>query len=292
MTKITKNDAVSLLKETGIWVVGCLLYSIGVNVFVLPNHLAQTGMTGASVIIHRLTDWPVGTVGLVLNIPLLVLMWLFLGRKSFAKTVWATVLLSLCLDAVAFVVSKYGIEYTNDKILASLITGVLEGSGLGLIMTTGATSGGTDIIGKLVNKRWSHITVGTIVMLSDATIVLIYMIVFKTIDSGLYALIVAFVSSRCMDSLLYGMGNGKCIMIFTDKADEVSKAMISNSPRGVSILPAKGAYSGEDRNMLICVARKHEIRRLIKIVKSVDSKVFIIVSEANEILGNGFNTDF
>ncbi len=292
MTKITKNAASNLLKETGIWVIGCLLYSIGVNVFVLPNHLAQTGMTGASVIIHRLTDWPVGTVGLVLNIPLLVLMWLFLGRKSFAKTVWVTVLLSLCLDAVAFMVSKYGIEYTNDKILASLITGVLEGSGLGLIMTTGATSGGTDIIGKLVNKRWSHITVGTIVMLSDATIVLIYMIVFKNIDSGLYALIVAFVSSRCMDSLLYGMGNGKCIMIFTNKADEVSKAMISNSPRGVSILPAKGAYSGEDRNMLICVARKHEIRRLIKIVKSVDSKVFVIVSEANEILGNGFNTDF
>lgn len=290
--KKDKSKALLLLKENLLWILGCLLYSVAVNALVLPNHLAQSGMTGASVILHRLFGLPVGAVGFLLNLPLLFLMWKFLGKTSLAKTLWVSVILSLCLDGVAWLFANYLPVYTGDKILASLICGVLEGSGLGIIMTTGATSGGTDIIGKLINKRWPHISVGTIVMAADGIIVTAYMIVFRSLESGLYALIVAFVSTRVIDALIYGTGNGKCLMIFTKKADEVSKAMISNSPRGVSIIPAKGAYSGEDNNMLICVARKSEIRKLIKIVKSIDNQTFIIVSEANEILGNGFNTDF
>lgn len=287
-----KKGALAYARDALIWVIGCILYSGAVNIFVLPNHFAQSGMTGASVILHGLFDWPVGIVGFALNVPLLILMWIFLGKDSLLKTLIVSVILSLCLDGISMLVEHYNIVYTGDKILSSLICGVLEGAGLGLIMTTGATSGGTDIIGKLFNKKWRHISVGTIVMIADYTVVALYMIVFRSLESGLYALIVAFVSTRVIDSLLYGMGNGKSLMIFTTKADEVSKAMISNSPRGVSIIPAKGAYSGESNNMLICVARKHEIRKLIKIVKSIDPKTFIIVSEANEIFGNGFNTDF
>ena len=126
-------------------------------------------------------------------------------------------------------------------------------------------------------------------MAADAIIVIAYMIVFRSFESGLYAIIVAFVSSRVIDSLLYGMANGKMLMIFTEKADEIANAIISSSRRGVSIIPAVGAYSRENKNMLICVARKSEISGLLKTVKSIDKETFIIVSEANEVLGKGFN---
>ncbi len=282
---MNKSKAFELLKNNAIWIVGCLLYSFGVNSFAIPNSIAQSGITGVAVIFNHLFEWPVGTVNLVLNIPLLILMWLFLGKKLVARTVWVTVLLSTALDVTAI----FAPPYEGDNILAALFCGLLQGAGLGLIMITGATSGGTDIVGRLIHKRWPHITVGTIVMLADAVVVASGMFVFKSIESGLYAIIMIFVSTKVIDALIYGTGNGKMLMIVTDKADEVSKAMIAASPRGVSIVPATGAYTGKGKNILICVARKHEISGILKIVKSIDDKTFIIVSEANEILGEGFN---
>ncbi len=282
---MNKAKAQELLKNNGIWILGCSLYAIGVNSFTIPNNIAQSGITGLAVVFNHLFQVPVGTVNLVLNIPLLVLMWMFLGKKLVARTLWVTVLLSTALDVFSFFMP----EYTGDKILASLFCGLLQGAGLGLIMITGATSGGTDIVGRLVHKRWPHITVGTIVMIADALVVGLGMLVFRSIESGLYAIIMIFVSTKVIDALIYGTGNGKMLMIVTEKADEVSQAIVHSSPRGVSILPAKGAYTGNDKNILLCVARKHEISGILKTVRSVDDKTFIIVSEANEILGEGFN---
>ncbi len=282
---MNKSKVLDLLKNNAIWILGCSLYAIGVNSFSIPNSIAQSGITGLAVIFNQLFEWPVGTVNLVLNIPLLILMWLFLGKKLVARTLWVTVLLSTALD----VFSLFMPAYTGDKILASLFCGLLQGAGLGLIMITGATSGGTDIVGRLIHKKWPHITVGTIVMVADALVVGAGMLVFRSIESGLYAIIMIFVSTKVIDALIYGTGNGKMLMIVTDKAEEVSQAIIHSSPRGVSIVPATGAYTGKDKNILICVARKHEISGILKIVRAIDDKTFIIVSEANEILGEGFN---
>lgn len=275
----------NILKNNGMWIIGCILYSIGVNSFAVPNSIAQSGVTGVAVILNHLFSVPVGTVNLLLNIPLLILMWIFLGKKLVARTLWVTVLLSAALDLIAMFIPVY----TGDKILASLFCGLLQGSGLGLIMITGATSGGTDIVARLVHKFFPHITIGRVVMLADAVIIAAGMLVFGSIETGLYAIIVIFVSTKVIDSMIYGTGNGKMLMVVTDKADEVSKAIISSSRRGVSIIPAVGAYTGESKNVLICVARKHEISGIIKTIKSIDDKTFIIVSEANEILGEGFN---
>lgn len=282
---MNKTKALEIFKNNAIWILGCSLYSIGVNSFTIPNSIAQSGMTGLAVVFNYLFEVPVGTVNLILNIPLLILMWIFLGKKLVARTLWVTVLLSTALD----VFSLFMPEYTGDKILASLFCGLFQGAGLGLIMITGATSGGTDIVGRLVHKRLPHITVGTVVMIADALIVGLGMLVLRSIESGLYAIIVIFVSTKVIDAMIYGTGNGKMLMIVTEKADEVSQAIVHSSPRGVSILPAKGAYTGKDKNILLCVARKHEISGILKTVKSIDDKTFIIVSEANEILGEGFN---
>ena len=283
--KMNKTKALELLRNNGIWILGCSLYAIGVNSFTIPNNIAQSGITGLAVVLNYLFEMPVGTVNLIMNIPLLILMWVFLGKKLVARTLWVTILLSTALD----VFSLFMPEYTGDKILASLFCGLLQGAGLGLIMITGATSGGTDIVGRLIHKKWPHITVGTIVMIADALVVGLGMLVFRSIESGLYAIIMIFVSTKVIDALIYGTGNGKMLMIVTEKADEVSQAIVHSSPRGVSILPAKGAYTGNNKNILLCVARKHEVSGILKTVKSVDDKTFIIVSEANEILGEGFN---
>lgn len=281
---MNKEKVLGILRSNGMWIIGCILYSIGVNSFAVPNDIAQSGITGVSVIFYHLFGTPVGTVNLILNIPLLILMWIFLGKQLVARTLWVTVLLSTAIDIIAM----FGLEYTGNPLLASLFCGLCQGAGLGLIMITGATSGGTDIVARLVHKKWPHITVGTVVMLADAVVVAAGMIVFRSIEAGLYAIIVIYVSTKVIDSMIYGVGNGKMLMIVTEKGDEVSKAIVNSSPRGVSILPAVGAYTGESKNVLLCVARKHEISGIIKTVESVDDKTFIIVSEANEILGKGF----
>lgn len=278
-----KDNILETFKNNGIWIVGCSLYAIAVNSFVVPNDIAQSGVTGLAVFFNHLFNVPVGATNFVLNVPLLILMWLFLGKKLVARTLWVTALLSIALDVFAFMP-----DYSGDKILASLFCGLLQGSGLGIIMITGATSGGTDIVARLVHKRFPHITVGSVVLLSDAAIVAANMILLGSINSGLYAIIMIFVSTRVIDSLIYGTGNGKMLMIVTEKPEEVSKAIVSSSRRGVSVVPAKGAYTGKEKGILICVARKAEISGIMKTVKSVDDKTFIIVSEANEILGEGF----
>ena len=249
-----KDNLLETLKNNGIWIVGCSLYAIAVNSFVVPNDIAQSGVTGLAVFFNHLFHVPVGVTNFVLNVPLLILMWLFLGKKLVARTLWVTALLSIALDAFAFMP-----DYSGDKILASLFCGLLQGSGLGIIMITGATSGGTDIVARLVHKAFPHITVGSVVMLSDAAIVAANMILLGSINSGLYAIIMIFVSTRVIDSLIYGTGNGKMLMIVTEKPEEVSKAIVSSSRRGVSVVPAKGAYTGKDKGILICVARKAEI---------------------------------
>lgn len=284
-----KNLAFYWAKTVLMWITGMILYSTAVNGFALPNSIAQSGMTGAAVIFHNLFGWPVGTVGFILNLPLLIMMFFFIGKESLAKTLAVSAILSVCLDVGAWLFRTHIPVYTGDKILASVVCGILQGAGLGLVMVTGATSGGTDIIGRLVHKKWPHITVGKVVLAADGLIVIANMIVMRKLESGLYAIIVAFISTKVIDAMIYGMGNGKLLLIVTDKADEVSKAIVSSSPRGVSIIPAVGAYTGEEKNVLMCVARKNEISGIIKTVQKTDSKTFTIVTEANEILGKGFS---
>lgn len=282
---LNKKSALQLLKNNIMWVIGCSLYSIGVCCFAVPNSIAQSGFTGIAVIVNHLFWLPVGIVNLALNIPMLILMWIFLGRQLVARTLWVTVILSTALDVFGAIMPTY----TGDTLLASLFCGILEGAGLGLITITGATSGGTDIVARLIHKKWKFITIGKVVLVADALVIISNMIVFRSIESGLYAIITIFASTRLIDSMVYGTGNGKMLMIITEKPEEISKAIITSSHRGVSIVPVVGAYTGENKNMLICVARRHEIPGIIRTAKAIDHKTFIIVSEANEILGEGFN---
>ena len=283
--KPTRRQVLLFLKNNLFWLLGCSIYAMAVNTFAVPNSIAQSGITGLAIMINKLIDAPVGVTNFVLNVPLLILAYLFIGKKFVAKTLWVTVILSVALDAFAIFMPAY----RGDKILASLFCGLMTGLGLGIVIITGATSGGTDIIARLIHQHWQHISIGRVILAADAVIVALSAITFRSLESALYAVIVIYVSTKVIDGLIYGTGNGKMLMVITSKADEITKAITTRTPRGVSVVPVVGGYTGEQKSMLICVARRSEIGTINRIIKEIDSETFTIISEANEILGKGFN---
>lgn len=283
---VSKNDVLSFLKDNILWLIGCSIYSISLNCFAVPNNIAQSGISGLAIVGNYLFPAiSLGTINFILNVPLLVAAYFYIGKKFVGKTLWVVAMLSILLNVWGKILPPY---HGSDKILVSLISGLLSGVGLALVIMTGTTTGGTDIIGRLVHKKWQHIPIGRVIMISDAVVVITAAAVFRNIESALYAVIVIFVSSAVIDKINYGMGNGKMLMIITDKGGEMSREITHRTPRGVTIVPVEGAYTGEDKQMLVCVMRNHEVQKMTKIIKSIDPNTFIIVSEANEILGKGF----
>ncbi len=273
-----------LLADNIVWIIGCTIYATAINFFNVPNNIAQGGFSGLAIVINYLTDLPVGAVNLALNIPILLLALKFIGKKFVIKTLWVTVLLSVIIDLVALI--PY--EYTGDKLLASIFSGALLGAGVALVAARGSTTGGTDVLSKLLRLVFPHMSYGKLVMLSDMVVIAVSAFVFRSIESALYAAIVIFVSSKVIDYILYGMAKSKMLMVVTDHADKISQELVNNSPRGVSIIPATGAYTGQEKNMLICVLRSNEVAPAIKLIKSIDPNTFTIITEANEIIGKGF----
>lgn len=291
MSKKNKNTlspktrkVLDLAVDNIVWIIGCTLYAVAINFFNVPNRISQGGFSGLAIVINYLTDLPVGAINLALNVPILLIALKFIGKKFVLKTLWVTVLLSVIIDLVALI--PY--EYTSDTLLASIFSGALLGAGVALVAARGSTTGGTDVLSKLLRLVFPHISYGKLVMFSDMVVIAISAIVFRSIESALYAAVVIFVSSKVIDYILYGMAKSKMLMVVTDRADEISQELVNNSPRGVSIIPAKGAFTGQEKNMLICVLRSNEVAPAIKLIKSIDPNTFTIITEANEIIGKGF----
>lgn len=266
------------------FIIGSFIYAAAVNMFTAPNHIAPGGFTGASTLINYLTGLPIGLGMFLLNVPLFIISYKMFGKDFIIKTLVATLLLSVVIDITA----NFYPVYTGDKLLAALFGGVCSGGGIALILFRGATSGGTDILAKLLRIKWPHISMGTVIMIFDLMIVLVSGLVYGTLESVLYAFTTTFTASRTIDYVLYGRGYGKVLTIFTDNPNDVSSAITSEMGRGVTILDAKGAYTGEKKSMLICAVRTNEIAKITKIIKQHDSEPFIIVSEASEVFGQGF----
>ena len=282
--KTKGQKALSLIVDNLCWIIGSSLYSIAVIAFAVPNNIAQSGATGLAIIINHLTEIPIGVANLIVNIPLLILAWIFIGWKFVAKTMWVTVILSALLDVWDIFLPVY----TGDRILAALFCGVISGMGLAIVFMRGATTGGTDIVGRLIRKRWPHVSMGKVILAADAFIVVLSAIVFRSFESALYAIIVIFVNSQLIDYILYGTGSGKMLLVVTEKAQDISALITGEMGRGVTILPVQGGYTGKEKNMLVCAVRNNEVSKLTKLIWSVDENPFIIVSEAGEILGEGF----
>ncbi len=282
-----RKQLFSFLIDLLFYIAGGIIYSVAVLLFLTENEISPGGLTGIATILNYLFSLPIGTVVFILNIPLLAAGFIKFGGIFIAKTAVATAVMSLTLDISGLFMPKMKI----DPILAALFGGLLMGLGISLFMLRGATTGGTDIIAKLINRKFPHLTVGRLMLAADAAVVGLSALVYKNMESALYAVIAIYASSRVMDLILYGADRGKIIYVITDNAKELSDSIMSLINRGVTLLDVTGAYTGTKRQMLMCTVRRHEVAAVCRLATSCDKNAFIIVGEAGEVLGEGFKTN-
>lgn len=282
-----RKQLFSFLVDLLFYIAGGMIYSVAVLLFLTENEISPGGLTGIATILNYLFSLPIGTVVFILNIPLLAAGFIRFGGIFIAKTAVATAVMSLTLDISGLFMPKMKI----DPILAALFGGLLMGLGISLFMLRGATTGGTDIIAKLINRKFPHLTVGRLMLAADAAVVGLSALVYKNMESALYAVIAIYASSRVMDLILYGADRGKIIYVITDNAKELSDSIMSLINRGVTLLDVTGAYTGTKRQMLMCTVRRHEVAAVCRLATSCDKNAFIIVGEAGEVLGEGFKTN-
>ena len=273
-----------LIIDILIYAIGCLIYSAAVTMFISSNEISPAGFTGIATVLNHIFSLPSGITVFVLNIPLLVFAFFKFGAFFIARTALATFMLSFFLTITDLVLPSFKV----DKILASVFGGILMGLGLSLVMLRGATTGGVDIIAKLINQKFRHFTVGRIILIADALVITLATIIYRNIESALYSVISMYATSRVMDMILYGADKGKLIYVVTEKSYEICKDINTLLRRGVTLLSAKGGYTGETRSLLLCTVRRYEVSAIYEIIKKHDNKAFVVISDVGEIIGEGF----
>lgn len=265
--------------------VGSVLYAAGIVCFVNPANMAPGGMSGVAILLNYLWGLPIGTMTIVLNIPLLILSYIFLGKSLTWKTVKSLVISSLMVDLV---MARYAPVYAGDRMIGGVFGGVLMGAGLAIIFLRGSTTGGTDIISFLVKKWYPHVPIGRMIMVVDCIIIGVSVLVFGNLESALYGLISLYCCSMVIDGIIYGLDKGSMVMVVSEKNDEIAAQIMDELERGVTLLKGQGAYTGTDRDVLMCAVRKQQFARVRAIIYEKDPNAFVIVSETSEVLGEGF----
>lgn len=273
----------TFISDTAIYIFGGTLYSISVNCFLSKNQILNGGFTGFATVINYLFSLPIGTVIFLLNIPLFIISYKKLGVRFVLSSFWATLIMSALIDIGGFLP-----VYKGDLLLASLFGGVLSGAGLGIVFINGATTGGTDIIAKLIGIKYPHITLGKTIFIIDLAIIILGGLVYRNIESSLYASVVIFVSSQTIDYIIFGVHRSSLIFIISEKGDELRRLITQDIRRGVTVLRGSGGYTNSEKNVLICACYDNQTGKFIKKVKAFDEKAFLIITNAKEILGEGF----
>ena len=286
MQKKKRNAAgqtkTGIVKEYIYVLIGAAIVAFTFNVFLLPNRIASGGVSGISTILDAVVGWEPAYVQWAFNIPLFIAGVVLLGKHFGAKTLAGTIFLPL----VVFITKDLE-PWTNDPLLASLFGGIGVGLGLGVVFRGNASTGGTDLAAQIINK-YTGLSLGTCVAIIDGLIVLSAAIVFD-IEKGLYALLSLYVTSKTIDLVQVGLGRTKMTMIITEKQSEVREGILNKIDRGVTKLTAYGGYTDNERPVLMCVVDQTEFTKLKQLVKSIDPTAFIIVTDASEVLGEGFN---
>lgn len=269
--------------DTLVFILSGVAFSVAVNCFLSRNNILNGGFTGIATIFNFLFDVPIGTAIFIMNIPLFAVAFKKLGVKFLKRTVWATLITSTLIDIGVILP-----VYRNDLLLSSIFGGALVGISLGIIFIRNATTGGVDIIAKLIQIKHPHISVGKSILVFDGIIVVLGGIVYRNVESMLYASVVIFVSAQVLDYIIYGVSRGATIMIITEKSDEIRRIIINDFNRGVTVLKGQGGYSGQEKDVLLCACYDNQTQKFIKKIKSADEKAFFIVTQSKQILGEGF----
>ena len=261
---------------------GCVLGAAAYPLFLTPNLIAPGGITGIATILNHLAGLPVGTVSLVLNIPLFLVGWKAMGKVFTFRSLAATVLFSFLIDILPLR------PMTSDPLLGTLYGGVLLGIGLGLIMRGGATTGGSDMVARMVHRRFQFVSVGAFLFAIDFAVVAAAGFLIGT-GEALYALISIFLTSKVMDVVIVGFSGNKACFVVSSRWKEISDRVMRDMGRGVTQLTSRGGYTGEQRPTLLCVISRSEIMAFKRILREEDESAFVIIVEAHEAIGDGFS---
>ena len=272
------------VRSCGIITLGAVIYALAFDWFVAPNQIAMGGVTGLAQIVNALVPvLPVGVLSILVNVPLFLAGWRLLGGRLLVSSLYAMAVSSLAIDVIAWMHTFRPM----DPILATLYGGAGMGVGLGLVFSQGATTGGTDIIGKLLKLKLPWLPIGKLVMIPDMVVVILAAVVFGTVNAALYGLIQMYLLSKVMDMILYGWDTSRVAYIITDRWEETVQGLLDMN-RGVTLLQGKGAYTGAEKQVLLVAFRQREIVPIKRMLREIDPKAFFIVCDAHEILGEGF----
>lgn len=272
------------VKEYLLIVLGCLLTALSFNFFFIPNEIAPGGLSGIATVIFHLFGFPVGVTTLVLNVPLFLVGIRQLGGNFGFRTLLATVLLSVFIDLVQVPV------LTTDSLLASIYGGFLMGAGLGMIFRMNATTGGTDLFAKLIHKYFPAITVAWVLFAVDF-IVVVMAAIFLGPSQGLYAIVSLAVSAKVIDLVQEGLNAAKAVFVISDHSLEISQRIMKEMDRGVTLLSGTGAYTGNAKNVILCVVSRMQITQLKTLIHEIDPHAFAMVTDVKEVMGEGFGPD-
>ena len=295
----TVRKVFSIMEEYLYLVIGCLITAISIDLFLLPYKIAAGGITGIATVLFYITrsPIPVGVIILLLNIPLFLGGMKLIGRRFFIKTLISTILLSVFIDVLEPFTKKFLTQYLGELgnstpganlLLYCVFGGVGMGIGLGIVFRAGATTGGTDLAAQIVHHFFPHFTVGRILMVIDAMVVVFAAIAFNSFLLGLYAIVTIYLSSKVIDAILEGVDYAKAVFIISNHSELISQKIIKEIERGVTGLNGTGMYTGTGKQVLLCVLDRKQIPKLKALVKSLDPKAFVIMTDVREVLGEGF----
>ena len=265
-----------------------MVIAIGIYNFALYANFPVAGFSGMAIILYHLLGIPVGAGTIILNVPVAIFCYKFLGRTFFLKSVKSMVISSFLMDYVSPLLPVY----EGDRLLAALCMGVLTGIGYALIFMRGSSTGGQDFISVAIRKVKPHMTLGVITFVLDMlTILLGSVIVFKDVDGFIYGLIVTYLMATVMDRIMYGIDEGKMTLIVTDKGKEVAGKIDEYLDRGSTIIRGTGSYTGQEKDVVMCASNNKEMYTIKRLARKVDHKSFTIIMESNEVVGEGFKEE-
>lgn len=269
------------------FLLGSAFYAFGFCFFIEPNNISPGGLTGIAAILNYLFALPTGLMLFLLNIPVLILGFKKIGGGFIVKTLFVTMFTSVFIDLFDLFIPAF----EGERLLAALFGGVFSGLGLAVVMLRGATTGGVDVIAKVLRLKYPYLSMGRLVLILDGVVILLATICYGDIETALFTVVSIFLSSKVMDTILYGTDKGRLVFIITAKGHDMSLALFNSVHRGTTVVPVFGGYNRENREMLLCAVRQQEVSKAISTVRQTDAEAFTVVTVAGGIFGFGFEQE-
>lgn len=262
---------------------GCLLVAFGINLFLLPAHILSGGLSGVALIFHYIFGWPIGLQIFLINIPLLIASYKLLGKIYTVDVVLGTFLVSACIDGTAFLESYNNL---NDPMLSAIFGGIICGIGFGIVFRANGNTGGVDVIG-VIAKKYYDMNIGTAIFAVNCLITLAGMLLFG-LKAALFTLIGIYLTGALTDRVIAGFNLKKKVIIISPYSHEIAEQIMATMTRGITFIKSEGAFTRQEKDMILTVVNLTQIGKIKQIVNRLDPSAFIIISDANEVMGRGF----